>query len=231
MGLSLWPKGGVKKSGLYLHNPTHGENQEIDLRQKMKDLLEGTDYSPQRGHWVLLRRMETQQRCTCWNEVGEGDEKEFNPTIILELFEYCDEILMFGADYYSKYLPIGSWYVWDKRVDEKFDRMIGSAFELCWSKAKHKREIARFNNTLFSGELEARNKVHPTQKPTKMIEWFFQRIKGSNVADLFLGSGSTLIACEKTGRKCYGMEIDPHYCSVIIKRWQDFTGREAKQIA
>ena len=49
-----------------------------------------------------------------------------------------------------------------------------------------------------------------------------------DVYDPFIGSGSTLIACEKTNRKCYGMEIDPHYCDVIIKRWEDYTGKVAK---
>jgi DNA modification methylase len=156
-----------------------------------------------------------------------GDDKEFDPNLILNLFEECDEIFLFGADYYAKNLPIGSWFVWDKRVTENFDRMIGSAFELCWSKRKHKREIARFNNTLYSGEADAKNKVHPTQKPIKLIEWFFERFKGQAVVDLFLGSGSTLIACEKTGRTCYGCELDEHYCSVIIKRWQDFSGKKA----
>jgi DNA modification methylase len=50
-----------------------------------------------------------------------------------------------------------------------------------------------------------------------------------SVLDLFLGSGSALIACEKTKRKCYGMEIDPHYCDVIVKRWEDFTGNKAER--
>ena len=49
------------------------------------------------------------------------------------------------------------------------------------------------------------------------------------VVDPFLGSGSTLIACEKTNRKCYGMEIDPHYCDVIVKRWEDYTGNKAER--
>jgi DNA modification methylase len=49
------------------------------------------------------------------------------------------------------------------------------------------------------------------------------------VLDLFLGSGSTLLACEKTNRKCYGMEIDPHYCDVIVKRWEDYTGNKAER--
>jgi len=152
-----------------------------------------------------------------------GDGQEYDPSIVLEIFDYCNEIIMFGADYYADKLPKGgSWYVWDKRVDEKFDRMIGSGFELAWSKMKHKREIARFNNTLFSGESEAKDKVHPTQKPTKMIAWFFERVKGNNVIDLFLGSGSTLIACEQTDRTCYGMELDPKYVDVIRKRYWKF---------
>jgi DNA modification methylase len=72
--------------------------------------------------------------------------------------------------------------------------------------------------------------VHPTQKPIELCE---RAIKNSTsqselVFDFFLGSGSTLIAAEKTGRKCYGMELDPKYCDVIVKRWEDFTGKKAE---
>ena len=49
------------------------------------------------------------------------------------------------------------------------------------------------------------------------------------VVDFFLGSGSTLIACEKTNRTCYGMELDTKYCDVIIERWEQFTGQKAKK--
>jgi DNA modification methylase len=49
---------------------------------------------------------------------------------------------------------------------------------------------------------------------------------GSLVIDPFSGTGTTLIACEKTNRKCYGMELDPHYCTVILQRWADFTGED-----
>lgn len=71
---------------------------------------------------------------------------------------------------------------------------------------------------------------HPTQKP---VELSFRAIKNSSkekniVLDLFLGSGSTLIAAEKTNRKCYGMELDPKYCDVIIQRWEEFTGNKAE---
>jgi DNA modification methylase len=71
--------------------------------------------------------------------------------------------------------------------------------------------------------------THPTQKPIELIVPIieFSSAKGQSVLDLFGGSGSTLIACEKTGRHCYMMELDPKYCDVIVKRWEQFTGKKA----
>ena len=71
--------------------------------------------------------------------------------------------------------------------------------------------------------------IHPTQKPVALgVEAIDKTTHtGASVLDIFGGSGSTLIACEKTNRHCYMMELDPKYCDVIIKRWQDFTGKEA----
>lgn len=76
------------------------------------------------------------------------------------------------------------------------------------------------------------NRVHPTMKPIALMENAIINscpTKGS-VYDPFLGSGSTLIACEKTKRKCYGMEIDPHYVDVIVKRWEEYSGKKAESI-
>jgi DNA modification methylase len=71
--------------------------------------------------------------------------------------------------------------------------------------------------------------VHPTQKPVALGEEAIDKTtrKGAIVLDLFGGSGSTLIACEKTGRIARLMELDPKYCDVIVKRWQQFTGKKA----
>ena len=69
--------------------------------------------------------------------------------------------------------------------------------------------------------------VHPTQKPVELVSYAMSKVSGVSVLDPFLGSGSTLIAAEQTGRKCYGMELDEKYCDVIIERWQDFTGKKA----
>jgi DNA modification methylase len=70
--------------------------------------------------------------------------------------------------------------------------------------------------------------VHPTQKPVALsVRAFGNHIKLTTVLDLFGGSGSTLIGAEQTGRSAHVMELDPKYCDVIIKRWQDFTGEQA----
>ena len=70
---------------------------------------------------------------------------------------------------------------------------------------------------------------HTTPKPVDLIERALENSSRANevVLDLFLGSGSTLIAAEQTRRKCYGMELDPKYCDVIVKRWEDYTGKKA----
>ena len=71
--------------------------------------------------------------------------------------------------------------------------------------------------------------MHPTQKPVALPEEAIDKTtrQGDLVLDFFGGSGSTLIACEKTNRVSYNMELDPKYCDVIIKRWQEFTGKQA----
>ena len=75
----------------------------------------------------------------------------------------------------------------------------------------------------------ARSELHPTMKPVQMIAYQIcnNTLPGAVVLDPFGGSGTTLIACEQTGRRCCMMEIDPHYCDVIIRRWEAFTGKEA----
>jgi len=87
-----------------------------------------------------------------------------------------------------------------------------------------------YGSNVFEAKREI-EKFHPTIKPIELIEYCLgSHINKKSVLDLFLGSGSTLIACEKTKRKCYGMEIDAHYCDVIVKRWEEFTGNKAERV-
>ena len=165
-----------------------------------------------------------------------GDNDDFKPELIntiFSIFNNCKEVFIWGADYFAELIPNkndGSWIVWDKRAngnndieeDKSSDKMYGSTFELCWSKSKHKREIARIKWAgIFGMEKEdTKKRLHPTQKPTLLTHWFFNKWGKENdlIADLYLGGGTTMVAAHQLNRKCYGMELDPKYCQVIIDR-------------
>ena len=172
-----------------------------------------------------------------YNEVI-GDNEDFKAelvTTIFKNFDYCKEIFVWGADYYPELLKDykeGNFIIWDKRDDNaQFDKMFGSQFEVCWSKNKHKKEIARVRWCgVFGTEKEFdKKRVHPTQKPTELSRWFIDKYSKENdlIVDIYGGSGSTLISCEQLNRKCYMMELDEHYIDVIIQRWENFTGEKA----
>ena len=169
------------------------------------------------------------------NKVGNkydkiiGDNEDFTPELINTIFAsfgYCKEIFIWGADYFIDLIPNygkdGSWFVWNKRSSEAQQRGIGNTFELCWSKQKHKRLVFDFEWFGFLSKddpSEARNRVHPSMKPSKLLGRLIgEYCKGDKIADLFLGSGSTMVAAHQLNRKCYGMELDPKYCQVIIDR-------------
>lgn len=163
-----------------------------------------------------------------------GDQEPFDVRKILELFNYVNEVFLWGADYYANTLPDngikGTWYVWDKREDETgdtYDRMFGSPFELCWGKKKRGKKIIRmrwaalFHGKATNGEKPTgSNRFHPTQKPVALARWFIERFSDKNdlIIDSFIGAGWTMIAAEQLNRICYGMEIEPKYCAVTLER-------------
>ena len=120
-----------------------------------------------------------------------------------------DALVISRKDYHTQYEPI--WYGWnadDSRLSPLLDRK---------------------QSDVWNVDRPRVSKLHPTTKPVELVE---RAINNSTqrtnlVLDLFLGSGSTLIAAEKTGRRCFGMELDPKYADVIIERWQNYTGKNA----
>jgi DNA modification methylase len=134
--------------------------------------------------------------------------------------------IYWGANYYCSTLEPGcSWIVWNKEV-------VGdnySAAELAWTNQQGRTRMFTHQwHGMIKASEQGQARVHPTQKPVALAEWAFNEYDaGAVVLDLFGGSGSTLIACEKTSRHCRMMELDPAYCDVIVKRWEDFTGNTA----
>ena len=212
-----------KKADMVFTDPPYGMNLD-------------TDYSGMKNNLDFAKS----KNFTGGKKYEQGKVDDFNPLMIDAVLSIdAKEMFLWGADYFAELLPCkndGSWIVWDKRAngnddieeDYSSDKMYGSCFELCWSKNKHKRDIARVKWAgVFGTEQEFDHKrYHPTQKPIKLAEWFLNRYSkdGHIIVDLFGGSGSTLIACEQLDRTCYMMELDPKYCDVILQRYINLIG-------
>ena len=125
-----------------------------------------------------------------------------------------------GANYYSSALPDAEcWIVWDKNNggSDQTDA------ELAWT---NMRSVVR----MFTQASEKKNRVHPTQKPVSLAVWTFGKFDaGDIVLDVFGGSGSTLMACEQTGRSCCMMELDARYCDVIVERYCTMVGADPEE--
>ncbi len=152
----------------------------------------------------------------------------------LNFYELCvkleiENFIIWGGNYFTEFLPASScWIVWDKENTGNF-----ADVEMAWT---NYNKGAKLYKWLWNGmsrkgsrKVEGKTRVHPTQKPVGMFEDILKDFTSKVVYDGFLGSGSTLIACEKTNRVCYGMELDTKYCDVIIERWEQFTGQKAKK--
>jgi hypothetical protein len=148
--------------------------------------------------------------------------REWDATTSQKFFDMVEAMgipsVVWGGNYFST-PPSRCWLVWDK---PEFPTM--SSAELAWTNMdKNAKRIECPRAHQADGAKE-----HATQKPVRVMSWSLEFVPDGLVYDPFLGSGTTLIAAEQLGRKCYGMEISPQYCDVIVKRWQDFTGKKAR---
>jgi len=142
----------------------------------------------------------------------KNDNIEFNPS---QFYEY-EDVIIWGANIFSNKLDRGSWLIWDKRSKD------GTSFladaEIAWQKGdKYGCYIKSINQQ--SEKSKTKDIKHPTKKPIELIMWCIEKLKEKNIIfDAYLGSGSTMVAAHQLKRKCYGLELEPKYCQVIIDR-------------
>lgn len=192
------------KVGACITDPPYGIAHKIDYSH----ISGGVGY----GH---LRRN--------WGQHLASDTKPFDPTPLLRF----RTLVLWGANFYAGKLPIGTWLAWDKRLPD--GRALWADAELAWMRGG--KGVYIFAH-MWQGFTRANKRyepnLHPTQKPIALMEWCMEKAKaGQRVFDPYCGSGPVLIACERTGRTCYGIEIEPHYCDITLRRWEQATGQTA----
>lgn len=139
-----------------------------------------------------------------------GDNESFDPSPFLDF----SKIVLFGANFYADKLPIGTWFVWNKRRENQLGKFLSDC-ELIWCKGG--KGVYLFNHIWngFDRQSEKGKKsLHPTQKPVAIFDWIIERLKLTEndvVFDPFMGCGPCGIACLKKGIQYIGCEIDDEY--------------------
>lgn len=139
-----------------------------------------------------------------------------NHTFVNNILNNSQIVLIFGGNFFTHILPQSNhWVFWDK---EQSMPSFGDG-ELIWTNIKRnsvKKFVCTYNGLIGKEE----ERFHPTQKPVKIIKMLINEYldNGKLILDIFLGSGTTMVAAHQLGRICYGMEISPKYCQVIIDR-------------
>ena len=188
-----------KKPDLLLTDPPYG----IDYGNQLVKGDEFTDKTNKHG----------------WRNFGnpEWDKSKPENGVLQYLCQITENQIIWGGNYFTDdLLPTMGWLIWDKG-QRGFSLADG---EMAWTSFNNALRIKSYARAKANQE----EKNHPTQKPQEIMNWCFEyadrhsKIEIKLVLDCYLGSGSTMVASHQLKRKCYGMELDPKYCQVIIDR-------------
>lgn len=207
-----------KKADMVFTDPPYG----IDVVQKNKVGGSGATHFGKVGGGKIV------QASTYMAIKGDDttDTAKLNYEIVKEMSE---NQIIFGGNYFTDFLPPKAcWCIWDKENTGNF-----ADVEMAWTSFDKGAKLYRWlwNGLCRKGEraVEGKSRVHPTQKPVGLIAEILKDFTKEDdiILDCFGGSGSTLIACEQIDLTCYMIEYEAHYVDVIIKRWENLTGKKA----
>ena len=139
------------------------------------------------------------------------------------LFRLKGVKVIFGANNFPQQIPFNSqkdgWICWDKRVNEKADKILGSPFEMAVVLGQRTYKIVRLQHCgVKNADGDMSGRFHPTQKPVMLIKRILGFISGETILDPFMGSGTTLRAAKDLGLRAIGIEIEKKYCDIAIQR-------------
>lgn len=148
-------------------------------------------------------------------------DASFDASELLIKIDSNVQVAMWGADYYRDTLPKGgSWLAWDKK-QKGMEKLPGTDFELCWLRKPKAKRILRYVWTGYLAKEKDAKRVHPTQKPIRAMAWCMEQAgvsEDATILDPYMGSGSTIIAAIRTGRKAIGIEKDPEHFEAAKER-------------
>ena len=145
-----------------------------------------------------------------------GDDGPFDPSWLLKL---SVPTILWGANHYADRLPSSpTWLVWDKRTRDYSNNFADC--ELAWTNLGGPARMFRHERNGLMRESERDRRVHPTQKPVQLYEWILNELipPSALVVDPYMGSGPSLEAAKLLGRRAIGIEIEPKYCEIAVKR-------------
>lgn len=173
----------------------------------------GIDYKPQRS-LAKCKKWKSQKAF----EVVKHDNEAFDP---LPLLARGLPVVTWGGNHYADKLPpSGGWLVWDKKRGGTISRgFVGSDVELAWTNIGGTAKIYNYMWCGLCRDGEVGEHYHPTQKPVSLMQWCISLTpEGATVLDPYMGSGSTIIAAIRTGRKAIGIEKDPEHFKTAVER-------------
>ena len=198
------------KADMVFTDPPYGYNYQSNMRTKTEkfDVLENDDKILDFLPNLLGRVKGFVMICTTWKVLDKW----------MPLFK--------------QYFDLSNMIIWDKGGGYIGDlkHTFGTDYEIILCSSNNAEIKGKRIGSVWSIRKDKESDYeHPTQKPVELSATAISSTteQGNIVLDCFGGSGSTLIACEQLNRKCYMCELDPHYCDVILQRWEDFTGQKA----